>query len=104
MKGPQTVGVALVVKRVFCAEALGSCALESTALRTGPHMTALPNASNQLVSTVDPASGVQRTLSYNPGGDLVQDNYAGGVTYGYGYNAAKRLVAANQNGSTAGAY
>lgn len=67
-------------------------------------LAALPNASNQLVSTVDPASGVQRTLSYNPGGDLAEDVHAGGVTYGYGYNAAKRLVAANQNGSSAGAY
>jgi RHS repeat-associated protein len=64
----------------------------------------LPNASNQLVSTVDPSSGVQRTLSYSPGGDLAQDVHAGGVTYGYGYSAAKRLVAVNQNGSSAGAY
>jgi hypothetical protein len=45
-------------------------------------LTALPNASNQLVSTVDPTSGVQRTLSYNPGGDLAQDVHAGGVAYG----------------------
>jgi YD repeat-containing protein len=47
---------------------------------------------------------VQRTLGYNPGGDLALDIHAGGVTYGYGYNAAKRLVAVNQNGSSAGAY
>jgi RHS repeat-associated protein len=67
-------------------------------------LTALANASNQLVSTVDPTSGVQRTLSYNPGGDLAQDVHAGGVAYGYGYNAAKRLVAVNQNGASAGAY
>jgi hypothetical protein len=45
-------------------------------------LTALPNASNQLVSTVDPTSGVARTLSYNPGGDLAQDVHAGGVAYG----------------------
>jgi RHS repeat-associated protein len=67
-------------------------------------LTALPNASNQLVSTVDPTSGVARTLSYKPGGDLTQDVHAGGATYGYGYNAAGRLVAANQNGASAGAY
>ena len=67
-------------------------------------LTVLPNASNQLVSTADLSSAVQRTLTYSPGGDLVQDIHAGGVTYGYGYNAAKRLVSVNQNGSAAGDY
>jgi RHS repeat-associated protein len=83
---------------------VGTYALNLSQTVSSATLAALPNASNQLVSTVDPASGVQRTLSYNPGGDLAQDVYAGGVTYGYGYSAAKRLVAVNQNGSSAGAY
>jgi YD repeat-containing protein len=71
------------------------CAMRKALEANAVTLTALPNASNQLVSTVDPSSGVQRTLSYSPGGDLTQDVHAGGMTYGYGYNAAKPLGAAN---------
>jgi YD repeat-containing protein len=38
------------------------------------------------------------------GGDLWQDVHAGGTTYGYIYNAAKRLTTVTQNGLAAGDY
>jgi RHS repeat-associated protein len=67
-------------------------------------LTALPTATNQITATTSAAGAAQRTLTYRPGGDLAQDIHAGGIAYGYSYNAAKRLVGVTQNGSAAGAY
>ena len=59
---------------------------------------------NQLIGTTTLGGATQRTLTYKTGGDLVQDAHVGGTTYGYVYNAAKRLTTINQNGAAAGNY
>jgi RHS repeat-associated protein len=66
-------------------------------------LTFFSSSSNQVTQTAE-SGAVQRTLTYSTGGNLTQDIHAGGVTYGYSYNAAKRMVAVEQGGSPAGAY
>jgi RHS repeat-associated protein len=64
----------------------------------------LSSTANQVTGTTTLAGATARTLTYSPGGLLTQDVHAGGVTYGYGYNAARRLTSVTQGGTTAGSY
>ena len=61
---------------------------------------------NQLIQTASSTNVVQRTLTYKTGGDLAQDVHVGAstTTYGYIYNAAKRLTTVSQNGAAVGNY
>jgi len=60
--------------------------------------------SNQVTRTTDQSGVTQRTLAWRAGGDLFQDSHVGGTLFEYDYNAAKRVVEVQQNGSQAGGY
>jgi len=64
----------------------------------------LSTTANQALSATTLSGGAQRTLTYKTGGDLQQDVRAGGATYGYVYNAAKRLTNVTQNAASVGVY
>ncbi len=68
-----------------------------------PVVATVATAANQITQTSQ-GGVVQRTLTYRTGGDLSKDVHAGGVTYAYTYNAAKRVTTVQQNNPTAGSY
>jgi len=68
------------------------------------YLTAPTAPNTQVIQTDSQAGAVERMLTYRPGGDLAQDNHVGGILFGYGYNAVKRLVEVTQNGTAEGEY
>jgi len=61
-------------------------------------------ASNRIALTNDQNAVTKRTLQWRNGGDLYSDATAGGSTYTYLYNARKRLVQINLNGTPSATY